>query len=45
MSLANEITYDGKLQCVSKEIAEKKIIMNEDFMEDFQKKVVNFTKF
>lgn len=32
MSLANEITYDGKLECVSEEIAEKKIIMNEDFM-------------
>jgi hypothetical protein len=32
MSLANEITYNGKLECVSEEIAEKKIIMNEDFM-------------
>ena len=31
MGLANEITYDGKLECVSEMVAQRKIKMNEKF--------------
>ena len=31
MSLANEITYNGKLECVSDAVAQRKIKMNELF--------------
>ncbi len=32
MSLANEISYDGKLKCLSDEVANKKLEFNERFL-------------